>query len=83
MSVGDQFLDEILECGVVVSGETEVLLGGEHHVFHVFHLCGRTGQTDLFGIGIDICGTPFGELQIRTLVNDFFQVVAQFLFFAG
>ena len=66
--ISDKIFDELLELVVVVvDGET--LLGGEHHVFDGFHLCGRTGHTDLSGVGVDKCGAPLLDVEVGTSID--------------
>ena len=51
--VGDEFFHEVFDLGVVVF-ETTAFLCGEDYVFDRFNLCGRTGQTDLLGISLNV-----------------------------
>lgn len=40
----------------------------EYDILYRFNLCGRSGKTALFHIGIDIGNAPFFQIEIRPLL---------------
>lgn len=66
--VGNQLFDEVFNLLVVVV-KTAAVLGSEYYIFHVFHLCGRTGQTYLLRVGFYVSCAPLVELEFWTVLT--------------
>ena len=75
--VSDEFLDESLDLLVIVL-DTARVLGGEDHILDLFYLCRRACQSALGKISLHSLGSPFADVEIRTLGQHFL-----FLFIAG
>ena len=80
--VNNKFFDEVFDLGIVVV-ETASIFGHEDYAFHVFHLSGRAGETDLSGVGFDESSAPFLDLEVRASVDECLSVFSEFGFFAG
>ncbi len=61
--VGDKLLHELVNGCFVAAVDLEIFLGGKHDIFHRLNLGGRSGQTNLLGIGFDEIGAPFLDGQ--------------------
>ena len=80
--IGDQLFYEVFDF-VVGCRELLAFFSLEYHVLYGFHLGGRTGETYLCEVGIDVVYTPFIEVQGRALLIEFEALFAESLFFAG
>src|SRR5574344_2016692 len=65
-----QFLYQSLYVGIAAS-ESLALLGLEYDVLNSFHLCGRTAQTTLLWVAVNIGHRPLVESEVGTLVIQF------------
>ena len=80
--IDNEFLDQLFNLLVVVV-ETSAVFGGEHNVLYCLYFCGRTCQTNLFGIGIDVCSAPFHNLKVGVSLYHFSYILGKLCKLAG
>ena len=80
--IGNEFFDEIFDLGVVVF-ETAAFLGCKDNVFNRLNLCGRTGETDLLRICVNVCCAPLLDVEIWASVNKSLIFIPEFGLLSG
>ncbi len=67
--VGNQFFYELFNLGIAVV-ELAAFLSGEYHILDSFHLCRRTGQTDLLRVCFHESCAPLLNVEVGTLFKE-------------